>query len=238
MLLFVSISLIPIWTVHTPPLVDYPNHMARMHILVNADQSPMLQQYYEVRWGILPNLAMDIVIPSLTTVVSLEVAGKLFLSLIFVQLSIGVLALHRALHGKYSAWPVLSVFFLYNNVFRLGFLNYLFGVGLAFLVLAAWVVCRHRSWKVVIPVFSFLSVLIFFSHLFALGFYGLTVLAYEFGQYRLRRRHRLPLSQPIWPKVVTSLILPLMLFVISPTFHGKPDQEPPKTLEADRKSVV
>ena len=232
MLVFVSISLIPIWTVQTPPLTDYPNHMARMHILVNAHQSPTLQQYYEVRWAVLPNLAMDIVIPTLAMVLPLEVAGKVFLSLIFLLLSMGVLALHRALHGEYSAWPVLSVFFLYNNVFRLGFLNYLFGVGLAFLVLAAWVVFRQRSWKVVIPVFSLLSVLIFFSHLFALGFYGLTVLAYEFGQYRMRRRHRLPISQPIWPKAVTHLILPLMLFAISPTFHGKPDQEPPMTLEA------
>jgi hypothetical protein len=230
MLLFVSISLIPIWTVHTPPLVDYPNHMARMHILVNAHQSATLQQYYEVRWAILPNLAMDIVIPSLTTVVPLEVAGKLFLSLIFVLLSIGVLALHRALHGRYSAWPVLSAFFLYNNVFRLGFLNYLFGVGLAFLVLAAWVVCRHRSWKVVIPVFSVLSALIFFSHLFALGFYGLSMLAYEFGQYRLERKHRLPLSQMTWPKAVAQLILPLMLFALSPTFHAKPDERTPTTL--------
>lgn len=232
MLLFVSISLIPIWTVHTPPLVDYPNHMARMYILVKAHQSPILQQYYEVRWAVLPNLAMDIVIPTLAMVLPLEIAGKVFLSLIFLLLSLGVLALHKALHGEYSAWPVVSVFFLYNNVFRLGFLNYLFGVGLAFWVLAAWVVFRQRSWKVVIPVFSLLSVFIFFSHLFAWGFYSLTVLAYEFGQCRLRRRHRSSLSQPVWPKAITHLILPLMLFAISPTFHGKPDQEPPKTLEA------
>ncbi|HKN85672.1 MAG TPA: hypothetical protein VJV04_02310, partial [Nitrospiraceae bacterium] len=229
MLLFVSISLIPIWTVHTPPLVDYPNHMARMHILVHARESPVLQQYYEVRWAVLPNLAMDVVIPSLTKVVPLEVAGKLFLSLIFVLLSVGVLALHRALHGEYSAWPILCVFFLYNNVFRLGFLNYLFGVGLALLVLAAWVVCRHRSWKVAIPVFSFLSGLIFFSHLFALGFYALSMLAYEFGQYRVQRQQRWPLSQMTWPKAVAHLVLPLMLFALSPTFYAKPDERPPAT---------
>jgi hypothetical protein len=226
MLLFVLISLIPIWTVHTPPLVDYPNHMARMHILVHAGESAALQQYYEVRWAVLPNLAMDIVIPSLATFVPLEVAGKLFLSLIFVLLSLGVLALHRALHGEYSAWPILCVFFLYNNVFRLGFLNYLFGVGLALLALAAWVACRHRSWKVVFPIFSFLSALIFFCHLFALGFYALSMLAYEFGQYRVERQHRWSLSQMTWPKAMAHLILPLMLFALSPTFYAKPDERP------------
>jgi len=226
MLLFVSISLVPIWTVHTPPLVDYPNHMARMHILVHAHESAALQQYYEVRWAVLPNLAMDVVIPSLATVVPLEVAGKLFLSLIFVLLSIGVLALHRALHGEYSAWPILCVFFLYNNVFRLGFLNYLFGIGLALLVLAAWVACRRRSWKVVLPMFSFLSALIFFSHLFALGLYALSMLAYEFGQYRLERQHRWPLSQMTWPKAVAHLILPVLLFALSPTFYAKPEESP------------
>ena len=45
--------MIPVILVQIPPLVDYPNHMARMHILADAGRSPWLTQYYEIRWNIL-----------------------------------------------------------------------------------------------------------------------------------------------------------------------------------------
>ena len=37
-----GIALIPILLVEIPPLADYPNHMARMHILADAGRSPVL----------------------------------------------------------------------------------------------------------------------------------------------------------------------------------------------------
>ena len=41
-LLLLGIALIPIMLVEIPPLVDYPNHMARMHILIDDGRSPWL----------------------------------------------------------------------------------------------------------------------------------------------------------------------------------------------------
>ena len=45
---------IPVWSVRIPPLVDYPNHLARMHILAHHHETPLLQKYYLIKWAVLP----------------------------------------------------------------------------------------------------------------------------------------------------------------------------------------
>ncbi len=81
-------------------------------------------------------------------------AGKVFIALTFALLAGGTMALHAALHRRWSPWPLLAVFFLYNSVFLWGFLNYLFGLGLALFACALWVRLRTRSALLVVPFFS------------------------------------------------------------------------------------
>ena len=83
------VALAPIWTVAVPPIKDYPNHLARAHILVHAGNSEILRNFYEVRWAVLPNLAMDLIVPPLVHVFPLEVAGKIFISLALALMSSG-----------------------------------------------------------------------------------------------------------------------------------------------------
>ncbi len=101
--ILLGIALIPVILVQIPPLVDYPNHMARMHILADASRSPSLTQYYEIHWNILPNLAMDLVVPPLIRFMPIETAGKVFIGLIFALLVGGVMAFHAALHRRLVA---------------------------------------------------------------------------------------------------------------------------------------
>src|SRR5882724_6329204 len=86
---------LPILLVGTLPIVDYPNHLARMHILAAYDGSAPLRQFYAIAWRPVPNLAMDAVIPSLARVMSLEWAGKLFFLAIFLLIAGGTSWLHR-----------------------------------------------------------------------------------------------------------------------------------------------
>ena len=58
-----SLLLLPFFFIQLPPLQDYPNHLARIHILTQIKENPALQEYYKVQWAPLPNLAMDLVIP-------------------------------------------------------------------------------------------------------------------------------------------------------------------------------
>lgn len=225
-LTLLGIALIPIILVEIPPLMDYPNHMARMHILIDGGHSPWLRQYYEIRWHILPNLSMDLVIPLLARFMSLETAGRVFIGMTFALLGGGVIALHAALHRRWSPWPLLTFFFLYNSVFLWGFLNYLFGLGLALLSCALWMMLRDRSAALLIPLFSLLAIVLFFAHLFAFGVFAMIVIAFEFGQWWRHRCDPVPMSGlPGW-KAAPSFLLPLVLLVLSPTFKITPDEYP------------
>jgi len=42
----------PIFSTVLPPLFDYPNHLARMHLLAEGGNA-----FYTVQWAPLPNLA-------------------------------------------------------------------------------------------------------------------------------------------------------------------------------------
>jgi hypothetical protein len=55
-------SLVPTVVVAIPAMVDYPNHLARMHILAAAG-TPEENPFYTVRWRAYPNLAMDVIVP-------------------------------------------------------------------------------------------------------------------------------------------------------------------------------
>ncbi|MCI3953039.1 MAG: conserved rane protein of unknown function, partial [Burkholderiales bacterium] len=121
-------SLVPVWMVTLPPLDDYPNHLARIHILLNGALSESLSQFYDVRWTVIPNLAMDIIVPPLARFMPLEAAGKVFVTLVITLLATGSLALHYTVHKRLSPWPWLAFLFLYNGIFLLGILNFLFGL--------------------------------------------------------------------------------------------------------------
>ncbi|CAE6789271.1 MAG: hypothetical protein H8K06_18965 [Nitrospira sp.] len=220
------IALIPLVLVHIPPLVDYPNHLARVHILADNGQHPLLRQYYEIHWDLLPNLAIDILLPPLLTVVSVETAGKLFLGLILTFLAFGTIALHRALHQRWSPWPILAFFFLYNSVFLWGFLNYLFGLGLALLSSALWITLRDRSARLLIPLFSLLAVVLFFAHLFAFGVFALVVLSYEGASWWSHRHAGGRFMETSLGKALPTTVLPMILLILSPTFRTNPADYP------------
>jgi hypothetical protein len=183
--LVVSIVLLaPLLVIRYLPLHDYHNHLARMHILAAGQNNPILNQYYMVEWQILPNLAMDAVVPLLARVLSVEDATRVFVALALLLMTSGTIALHRVLTGQWHWWPLVAALFVYNRVFLFGFVNYLAAVGLFLWALAAWIHWRERRAGFRIAVFSLASALLFFCHLYALGLYGICILGFELTQWR------------------------------------------------------
>lgn len=202
-------SIAPIWMVTLPPLADYPNHLARMHILANISSSEDLQRFYEIRWGIIPNLAMDLIVPRLSLLVPLPVAGKLFLSATLALLSTGATALHYAIFRRLSAWPLIAFLFLYNGIFLFGIVNFLFGLGIALWGLAAWIRFREASGWLRAAMFYAVTLILFFAHLSALGVYAICVLAYEVAAYAERK------SGLGWLAIYAAAPLALLLLLAS-----------------------
>lgn len=184
-----GVAAVPVVAVRTLPLLDYPNHLARMHIIASYDSSRFLHEFYSLTWRPVPNLAMDLVIPALARIMPLEWAGKVFFLFTFLLIAGGTAALHRVLFRRWSAWPLLAFLLLYNRSLLWGFGNFLFGVSLAITAAAAWIGLREKPAALRLALGSVLALAVFFSHFFAFGAYGLLILGYEIA--RLRQQGRL-----------------------------------------------
>src|SRR5258708_14116308 len=183
-----ALTLSPLFATAVPPLVDYPDHLARMWILLHAKDIPALASNYIVDWRLSPNVAMDLVVPSLARLMPLEDAGRLFVALTMASLVLGTMTLHRALYGRIGLWPLASLLFVYNSVLYWGFVNFLFTLGLALVTFSAWVASERwpAHWRAL--VFALPADLLLVFHLFGFGIYGLLVASYAFGKLRQARR--------------------------------------------------
>ncbi|HVH75913.1 MAG TPA: hypothetical protein VM755_13445 [Stellaceae bacterium] len=190
--LFGLLTISPLFWVRVPALVDYPNHLARMWILAQHGQFPALSANYLVAWRILPDLAMDLIVPPLTRIISIETAGRVFVALTMLALIAGTATLHRVLNGRWALWPLWSALFVYNAVLFWGFLNCLFGVGACLFALAGWIATHEWRMAPRILVFAGVASLLLLLHLFAFGLYGLSVALYEIGERIRTRRLSLP----------------------------------------------
>src|ERR1700674_3242279 len=92
--LLAAASFLPVLLTPIPAMVDYPNHLARMYIL-SQNGTPDANPYYEVAWALYPNLAMDLLIPQMARLISVENAARLFLLLSQFLMVGGALVLAR-----------------------------------------------------------------------------------------------------------------------------------------------
>src|SRR6266568_761098 len=81
---FALVASIPVITHPVPPLTDYVNHLARMHVIATIGTDSDLSRFYEIDWQIIPNLMMDLVIPQLERFMSVYHAGQVFTVATFV----------------------------------------------------------------------------------------------------------------------------------------------------------
>ena len=176
---FTLLISIPIWTHPLPPLSDYVNHLARMHVIATLAKNPQLARFYEIDWQVIPNLTMDLIVPMLARVMNVYLAGQVFIVGMFALIISGCLALNRVLIGRWSVFPLFAIPLLYNYVFLVGLMNYIFGIGISLWALAGWVALRERAWPARFALSTACVLALFFCHLSALGIYGVGVLSFE-----------------------------------------------------------
>jgi hypothetical protein len=223
--LLALIAIIPVITHPLPPLEDYANHLARMHVIATIGRDPYLARFYEIDWQIVPNLMMDLIVPVLARVMNIYSAGQLFTVTALLLTVSGTLALNRALFGHWSVLPLISFPLLYNYVFLVGVMNYQFGMGLALWALAVWIGLSARSQLLRLAISTFFVIALFFCHLFAVGLYGLGVLSYE--SWSALTRRDLSVQRRLVDFVVAGLpFLAVMgLLLASPTWSHVADYE-------------
>ena len=134
--------LLPLVVTRIPPLVDYPNHLARMHVLAGLGEDAVLARMYDASWSLIPNLLMDLLVVPLAQLVPLDIAGRLFIGVAILAPVLGTVLLHRAWSGGWHAWPWVSALVAYSALLSYGLLNYVAGIGIA-LGGAAWFAMRR-----------------------------------------------------------------------------------------------
>jgi len=239
LILFLAVSLFPLWTSRFPPMQDYPQHLAATAILAGLhDPAFDYGRNLEGRLRIGPYSLFYLTTLALKPVVGIEASGKLFLSIYLILIAVlFVKACRRArsdparLSPVVPAVPLLFFVFAFNQFYFLGMLNFLISVPLLVLALmdheriandgaGRHPVLRLAAWQLAL----------FLAHPFTFGLYVLfSVLGtVVFDRSRAGFKRSLGLSFLAGLAFLVFFIPPLLSPASSPTAGFSPRWLPPR----------
>lgn len=176
-------ALLPLASTPVLPMIDFYNHVMRFDLLRRLGSDPVLDAHYRADWGVLPNIALDVLAVGLLGFVPADWLPHLLTVLVMVVQFAGVMLLSRALSGRFHWFTaLLTVPLLYSWILNWGFVNFLFGLGLAMAATAWWISQRDRPLRrlaLAVPA----AVLIFFAHGVAFALYGIAIATFEIGHW-------------------------------------------------------
>ena len=214
--ILLAAAVAPLCVIEIPAMVDYVNHLARMHLLA-AGMAGEVHPAYEIRWRLVPNLAMDLIVPQVARWTGVEAAARVFLAASQVLLVTGAVALERAVQGRHRAAGLCALLVLFSLPFAWGLMNFMFALGVALWGVALWIAVRDRGYGLRMAGHAALVVALFLSHFFALGLYGLTIGLFEAA---MLARGRIDLRQAARLAVLMASPVAVLLAVMSLTGGG------------------
>src|SRR5579872_4470857 len=174
-----AMLVLPIWIVAFPPLLDYPNHLARAFILTHLhDPQYSFQQYFRPDWGAYPYLGMDASMAVLARIFPIETAGRVFLSLWVLALPAAAWFFLRQAQPESEAAFLWSLLIAYNVFFLEGFLNFDLSIAVDLAALAFWLrwLREPNSGRWIAALIAFTAS--YFTHLLGFALAGVIVIAY------------------------------------------------------------
>src|ERR1700681_5010278 len=164
-LILAAALLTPIWVVTFPPLLDYPNHLARSFVLMHLnDPAFTFSKFYRADWGAYPYLGMDASLAVLGRLFPIETAGRVYLSLCALALPGAAWFFLRQAQPKAEASSLWALLIAYNVFFLEGFLNFDLSIAVGFLALGFWLRWLAKQsivrWGAALAVFTVL----YFTH--------------------------------------------------------------------------
>lgn len=197
-----------------PPLIDWPNHMARHYLESEWVRGQVLPAYYDIHYSIIPNLGSDLIVPFLILAFGVNAASKIFLIfsvfIYFLGPTLFILQHNKRSEAAFAA-AALGLPWLMAGTFLWGFLNFYLGVGAAFL--AVWnhirllQSSRVESWQLIVH--SALVTLLYFCHLTSFGIYlivaglyTLQCLAQAGDQWKVALHRLVLIALTIMPAVI------------------------------------
>ncbi|WP_068113036.1 hypothetical protein [Tropicimonas marinistellae] len=159
------------------PLVDLPNHIARLHIAAHGDGP--LSAFYEYSFRIVPNSAADLIWALLGHPGDAARFAQVSFALYAAGTVGATMVLARQIHGRWTIWSAASALVVYNACFYWGFQNYLISVPVAIAGFAMALATENRRMWQRLALFIPFAFCLFLMHFFAFAALALLVLGRE-----------------------------------------------------------
>jgi len=201
-----STLILPGALTRVPPLLDYPNHLARIWLLGGGIDQPPLNAIYAVDWsGASTNIGVDLLAATLGRLIGGWTLASLLLGAAVLLPSLGAVLLNRAAFGGWHWWQAGFAVLAWNSTLLAGFLNFQIGIGLALLAAAMDTASIRRLGALgAAPVRMALGAALLVFHPFAAGFYAVLLAGLAFGAERALSERAAPFRHRAWRAVATA----------------------------------
>ncbi|MEY4428310.1 MAG: hypothetical protein RLZZ182_999 [Pseudomonadota bacterium] len=233
-----ALFLWPLWAFEHMGQPDYPNHLARLSVLLNQAH-PAWHDYLAVTDLKFPNMAVDAVPLFFAHVLGVgpATALKCTATVAVLGLAWGTLALACAWQGRLNWLALLAFPMAYNRYFAWGFLGYALAMALAMWMVAAWVRLRDMPldgrlgpwlWRLA---FLVGQVALMLSHLAGFGLLWVAIAGVELA--RLWQAKRLDAAtRRQWALLIGMLALAFGAYLLLDRCPGLPTHEQGWTLRS------
>lgn len=224
----VLLGALPLLVTRPAPLQDWPNHVARMHVLTGLLQGDAFwTRFYRFAGFLVPDAALDLGVLGLARAgLPVDVAAQCFLVMTYLVFVAGFCALARALGTLGALAPVkvpFAILLFYGNALFWGLVAYLLGVGLMLGLLACWLRCDRRggAWPRML-IAGLGAVPLLFTHLVAAVAWIVVLGAFDL--HRLLARGLPARRAPAWTRLPGSASWLVALVAVTVLLHALPGE--------------
>lgn len=185
-----------------PQLTDYPSHLARYHVMLNAGRSVVLARYYDFSWILTGNLGADVLMVPLGHLMGVEPSARLIGLIIPPLTGLGIVVVEWTLRRRIGVGGLLALATIWSPAMGMGFYNFCLALALALFAFAGWVRLEGKRWRC--AVFVPVGMLVWLCHVSGWGVLGILVFGYEW--HRQRDWHALLAPWPLFPPFALLLV--------------------------------
>lgn len=173
--------LAPILMTANPPLLDYPNHLARFWLLAGGDHVAPVSGMYRIDWSrASTNIGIDLIVAALGKLLPYQVIGKLVVIAALAGPSAGAALLNRLVFGRWHWWQLSLPILAWTTTALFGFMSYQVAMAAALFFACLEPVLKGRPILATAVRLACATIALLF-HPFGVVFYGALITALAIG---------------------------------------------------------
>ncbi len=176
-MVLIVLHMIPIWGFKYFPSQDGPLHLENANIIHDYyDQcQTILHKYYHLNNNLVPNSFGHFVMAGLMIMMPVLIVEKILLTGYVIFLPLSVRYTLEAIRPGSSFLAVLSIPFVYNHLFQMGFYNFSYSLPIFIFTIGYWIKNRERFTIRNTIALMMLTILLYLTHLISIVLAFLTI---------------------------------------------------------------